>query len=328
VTRFRWDDILRIKVRLEQGALPKLKRLLLPGNRRAAAAWSAAESAPRHWGAVPAIRRNWNERISGHPERDWMDVALSHGAIPANARILSIACGNGANEVAWLGRCRAAGIPVAHMTAFDVSASRIAAARNRAAEAGFADETTFLEDGFDTFNADAGAFDVIIAENALHHAQNLDVLLDRMKVWLRPGGSLIVRDFVGPSRFQWTNEQVGHADRLLTEMPERLRRRHGSGAVKTRFLRTGTWLMHLSDPSEAAHSSEILDGLRGRFREELLVGMGGTVLQLVFEDIAGNFLDPDDAEAMEHLHRAIETENALIRDGVLPDDFVFGIFRL
>lgn len=322
MTRFRWDDILRIKVRLEQGALPKLKRLLLPGNRRAAAAWSAAESAPRHWAAVPAIRRNWNERISGDPARDWMDVALAHGAIPANARILSIACGNGANEVAWLGRC-----PVGHMTAFDVSASRIAAARNLAAQAGFADETTFLVDGFDTFNADSGAFDVIIAENALHHAQRLDALLDRMKVWLRPGGSVIVRDFVGPSRFQWTDEQVGHADRLLTEMPERLRRRHGSGVVKTRFLRTGTWFMHLSDPSEAAHSSEILDGLQARFREELLVGMGGTVLQLVFEDIAGNFLDPDDAVAMEHLHRSIEAENALIRDGLLPDDFVFGIFR-
>jgi len=169
-------------------------------------------------------------------------------------------------------------------------------------------------------------YDAVIAENALHHAQDVPTVVGRLQDRLRPGGLLILRDYVGPSRFQWSHEQLRYAANLLAEVPPRLRIRWNTSQVKTRHYRTGSLAMRLTDPSEAAMSDSILPTLRSDFEQLMLKPIGGTLLQLVFDDIAHHFVEPDQ-EARDVLEHCIETESALISAGKLPSDFVFGVFR-
>ena len=144
---------------------------------------------------------------------------------------------------------------------------------------------------------------------------------------LKPGGHLILRDFVGPSRFQWSETQMKLTEEFLGGIPPSRRRRWHSNTLKTRFYRPGVLAMLLSDPSEAAHSSEILTTLSHRFDTKELKPVGGTICQLVFDDIAHHFLN-DDPETLRIVESCIDREMALIADGVIPSDFVFGVFQL
>ena len=108
-------------------------------------------------------------------------------------------------------------------------------------------------------------------------------------------------------------------NRLLEGFPRDLRVRQ-DGTVKPRVHRPGTLTMRMYDPSEAADSSNILPTLRSMFdtREEHLYG--GTVLHLLFKDIAHHFLTLD-AERKSLLEKCCDQEDRLIAGGKLTSDF-------
>lgn len=166
------------------------------------------------------------------------------------------------------------------------------------------------------------SFDVILAEGALHHISPLEPAVAALARLLKPGGRLVLRDFVGPSRFQWTDAQVAAADALLATLPERLRTRWGSGRVKSRMLRPGTLAMRLMDPSEAAESDRILGVLNRHFEPIDRKDLGGTVLHLVLDDIAFHF---QDGEGAAWLAALFDAEDALLEDG-LSSDFVYAVY--
>src|SRR5207237_9684219 len=70
----------------------------------------------------------------------------------------------------------------------------------------------------------------------LHHLEALEHILAGCAAALRPGGLLMVNEFVGPTRFQWTRQQVAMADHLQGLLPAELRLDllKGGKALKTR----------------------------------------------------------------------------------------------
>ena len=50
-------------------------------------------------------------------------------------------------------------------------------------------------------------------------------ILESVAQALTPGGLLVLIDFVGPSRFQWTDTQFEAVEGLLAQIPEDYRRR-------------------------------------------------------------------------------------------------------
>jgi SAM-dependent methyltransferase len=214
----------------------------------------------------------------------------------------------------------------ASIEAFDLSETRIRAATQKASELELPTRLRFSVASFEELRSFGGGFDAVIAENALHHSRVLADTINAVYESLKPGGLLIVRDFVGPSRFQWTDQQLRLTEEMLLRIPESNRLRWKSKTLKRRFFRPGVLGMLLSDPSEAAHSAEILPLLQDDFETIELKPVGGTLLQLVFDDIAHHFVG-EDLETLEIVERCIEEEKELIESGQIPSDFVFGIFR-
>ena len=66
---------------------------------------------------------------------------------------------------------------------------------------------------------------------ALHHVFHLEHLLDQIKATLKPGGLLVVQQYVGPSQMQFPQEHLYLADVFLKAIPERYRRTR-DGRVK------------------------------------------------------------------------------------------------
>jgi len=67
----------------------------------------------------------------------------------------------------------------------------------------------------------------------------------------------MVNEFVGPSRFQWTNDQLKSADKLMRITPEFLRYDPESHQIKDEIRRPDIAPMITGDPSPAVRWANI-----------------------------------------------------------------------
>jgi SAM-dependent methyltransferase len=292
-------------------------RAFMSNTARTATWWNTVASSGTNWWDVPDVVARWNRMISNDASEPYMrHVGNRHVAGNSAVRLLSVGCGTGSKEIAIAGLW-----PLWHITAIDISASRIAAAC-RAARATSARNVEFkvgtIGGSFDT-----GTFDVVLFDSSLHHFGGIDRVLSDVAALLTGSGVLVINEYVGPDRFQWTGEQLSAANRLFRSIPSAFRRRI-SGAVKNRIYRPGYLRMVLSDPSEAIESSKILPALHRHFSKVEETALGGNLLHLVLKDIAHHFVEPD-AATQEILEELIEEENRFIAD--TASDFVFGVYR-
>ena len=105
---------------------------------------------------------------------------------------------------------------------------------------------------------------------------------------LRPGGLFYMYDFVGPSRFQWTQPMLDLATSVRRALPEEYLRdpNNPERVLGRNFVRPPSIeSMIEKDPSEAADSERILDSVRHTFPDADIRLTGGVVYSMAFNDI-------------------------------------------
>jgi SAM-dependent methyltransferase len=317
------DDLPLLLEKIRQGHGPRVLRMLISvgSRRRVERMWAVTESPPKHWGSLEAVQRRWNLLTTGDTDETLYDyVARTHLADRSDRVALSLACGTGAHEVRFAQTGR-----FARIDAFDISPARIENARERANREGLEETLRFEVGDARTLNLPDSSYDLIIAMNALHHFTPLKPVVAQMRALLNPGGLIVLRDYVGPDRFQWTSRQIDAADELLRSLPVRYRIHWGSDTVKKRNYRPGRLAVWFSDPSEAAESSQILPLLDEAFETVERKDLGGAILHLVLKDIAHHFARHD-PKADKHLERLMAAEDELMARGEVGSDFAFGIW--
>ncbi len=297
------------------------RRLQISHEERVAAAWAHVTAAPKNWWEIPAVRRRWNRLITGEETLTPVQWVCRRWLTEKEYVAFSPGCGTGYRELQW-----AATGKFRQIIAIDLSSPRIRFAQNRAQTMGLSNVTQFRVGNIFHQSFPQNTFDVIIVEDALHHFAPVKVAIQRLHHWLKPGGWIIVNEFVGPSRFQWSDLQLKLANAALQLLPDPYRRLYRSGRIKKRIYRPGLLRMWLQDPSEAVESHLILPTLHQYFSMETVRGYGGTLLALVLNGIAQHFVD-DDPQALHWLSLLFGIEDYFIRQGILPHDYVFAVGR-
>ncbi len=162
------------------------------------------------------------------------------------------------------------------------------------------------------------------AHAALHHIFQLEHILDQIKQTLKPGGLFVVYEYIGPSQMQFPRRDLELADIFLKLIPERYRKLQRRKGIKEEAFRFSLDAMNRSDPSEGIRASEIVPLVASRFEIKHFRYVGGTLLLLVFNEIAGNF-DEKDPEIMPLVDALIALDNFLIDNAVLPSYHVYMI---
>ncbi len=316
-------DFRKLAAKARRGNWGRIAAVLSPnGKRKVKEAWKHTEAKPTHWWDVPGIQRRWNELVSGEPDVDARAyLAAKYLAGREGLVAMSLACGTGHREIEWakLGVFE-------RLDGFDLSETRIEHAKRRAREEGLDGVLDFRVADVYELAGDKGSYDVVIAEQSLHHFAPMRKILGAIDDLLREEGLFLIDEYVGPTRFQWTDDQLAQTNRLLGELPERYRVQWHDGRVREAAVRPSKLSMILQDPSEAVDSAEILPGLREVFDVLEVREYGGTLLHLLFENIAHNFRG-DDGETRELLRRCYAAEDELLSDGKLPSDFVVAACR-
>ncbi len=287
--------------------------------RKAAEYWSDAQSyAPEtHWIGIPSVSESVNRRASGDPAINWINHSASLLAnFTKPIKALSVGCGFGGIERV-LRRCDYCQF----IHGVDVAESAIESAR-KTAEAESLDGLTYEVADLNTAQFPVETYDAVYAHAALHHVFQLEHLLDQIKQTLKPGGLLIVYEYVGPSQMQFPRRDLELADAFLRAIPERYRRTERPKGVKKQAVRLSLDAMNNSDPSESIRASEIVPLIASRFEIRHFRYVGGTLLLLIFNEIAGNFKE-DDPEIMPLVNALIALDNFLIDNNVLPSYHVY-----
>jgi len=289
--------------------------------RKAADWWSDPQSeAPEtQWVRVPGVNENMNRRATGDPAIDWINhsaVLLSRFAKPIKA--LSVGCGFGIIERVLR---RHDFCQLIH--GVDVAENAIESAR-RTAEAEGLDGLTYEVADLNTVQFPADTYDIVYAHAALHHIFQLEHILDQIKHTLKPGGLLVAYEYIGPSQMQFPRRDLELADIFLKLIPERYRKLQRRKGIKEEAFRFSLDAMNRSDPSEGIRASEIVPLIASRFEIKHFRYVGGTLLLLIFNEIAGNF-DENDAEIMSLVDALIALDNFLIDNAVLASYHVYMI---
>jgi 2-polyprenyl-3-methyl-5-hydroxy-6-metoxy-1,4-benzoquinol methylase len=270
------------------------------------------------WDDIPAVRHRWHSFGSGPAEASFAEhAARTWLAGRSGLQALSLGCGTGGweMEVARLGVFE-------HITGIDISPEQIDRATRQAREAGRGDALTFRVGDVRQVLREEEQYDVVLAQQSMHHFDHLRETVGLMAQALRPGGLLIFDEYVGPSRFQWTKAQMQAANALLAALPVQ-RRAQSDGRIKQRVVRPSLLSMRLDDPSEAVEASELLPSLRRSFTI-LEEHPYGSMLHLALHGIAHNFLGNDAATARVMRQCLAAEDEALAR---LGHDFVYAVCR-
>ena len=277
----------------------------------------AADNAGWYWMAHPAVRARVNRLVSGDAGRDaydrLSDILRERGRPIPIPRSASLGCGFGTLERDLAGRRL-----VTDMDAYDLAAGAVAAAERETARLGLTGLRFHVAD-LEEIKLAAGSVDVVFAHSSVHHVERLEQLYGIVKRTLRRGGLFHLNEFVGPTRFQWTDAQLALANDFLDALPVRLRRLP-SGQPKERLRRPTIDEMIRADPSEAVRSAELVGLLRADFDILEYRPIGGAVLHLALGGIAQNF-DPDAGDDAAILQSLFDAEDEAMRNGTIESDF-------
>lgn len=289
---------------------------------------SSAASASTHWDRMyeNGTRSAWTQnslvtealyrRMTDKPGH-WLDWLFTEG-VPQVDRLLSIGCGDGAHEIS-IGRRRFAG----HTVAFDASPRAIEIASQTAAAENL--PVDFSLRLFEDFVANPGpeaAFDAVLFAGSLHHVTDLEGMLSAVRRVVRPGGWVIVNEYIGPCYQLYPQSQVDIVNRVLASIPLTFRMNPDE-----RLVLPNIEAIMANDPTEGVRSALIPTLLPLYFRPEHVRLMAGALLHPLFGYLNGDRINDRSPESQSLTRMLITMEDELTRAGVLQHDFMFGIYR-
>ena len=277
----------------------------------------------QHWLQHPLVQERINFKISGAPRMNRFEYFLNRylqNRMPVE-RALTLGSGVGELE---RGLCQY-GFALSH-EGVDLSDQSVRVAIERAAAEGLG-HLSYRTADLNNVALDAGAYDVIFGISSVHHTENLEHLFQQVRQALKPNGYFFLDEFIGPSRFQWTDAQLRVINNELQGLPKDLRRLISDRTkFKNAVRRKSVGEIIAADPSEAVRSGEIVPLLSQYFSVLEVKGYGGAILHELLYDTAGNFRE-ENAGSLEHLRRLFEVEDELTASGKLAHDFAVIIAR-
>jgi SAM-dependent methyltransferase len=260
-----------------------------------------------YWNELDAVRRMFNQRISGRTVGPWFHD-FSVGRAEPFRRALILNCGNG-----WVEREMVSAGVMAEAVGIDYSEALLDEARQAAS-------THDLPLRYHQMNVNAAAFpseefDLVVNYAGAHHVSMIDRVFREICRLLPEDGWFLSLDYIGPHRNQYTPVAWERAWSVNNELPPPVRQ-----CMTFPHLPT----MLLDDPTEAIHSELIVETLQRYFHVERFVPLGGAIAYPLLthnERLFGLTDQSEQATWVDHVLRADEdflTEH--------PDSTLFAYF--
>lgn len=160
--------------------------------------------------------------------------------------------------------------------------------------------------------------------SSLHHVKNIQQFIPIISGSLTSEGLLIIDEYVGPNRLQYSHAQLKAINGCLDLLPSHYKKIYKTHLIKNQYYGSGLLRMILADPSECIDSSSILPTIHEYFEVMKEKKYGGSLLMPALKDISHHF--NGSSQSNELLQRLFEFEDDYLLQ--YPSDFVYGIYKI
>ena len=315
-------DFVDIYFKFYSSSLGRIFSRLIPSSykKRTTKSWDIViNETPGNWWSIPIIQKRWNKLITGMEEEEYPDyIVKKYLNVRNNLTLLSPGCGTGSKELKFTKFNN-----FKLIDAFDISPNRIATAKESADRMG-GKNITFAISDIMSFKFENNKYDIVLFDSSLHHVKELGYILAEVYRCLKDDGILVINEYVGPARFQWSKKQMRVSNEALEVLPSKFKRRWQNNSLKSKIYRPGILRMIISDPSEAVKSQNILPIIYQHFNILEEKPYGGNILHLTLKDISHNFINETD-ETVQLMKQLIKIEDDFLAKGN-KSDFIFGVY--
>ena len=255
------------------------------------------------WWQSPHIIRHINEKIAGSPLEGFAQGLTQRAKEMAGdccpfSRGVSVGCGNGQKEITLIRQ----GL-VSSFELYELSEVRVEQGRKLARDLGVEDRVNFyIGDAFEIVK-DIESFDFVHWNNSLHHMLDVEASIKWSYNVLSKGGMFYMDDYVGPSRFQWSDKMLEMVSKVRGVLPENylVNPRSPDKLLPKQINRPKVEELMQIDPSEAADSERILYFVNQYFPKAEVTLTGGVVYHLALSDVLHNFDESRDRHLLDLL---------------------------
>ncbi len=269
---------------------------------------------------IPYLTDRWNKLTTGNKNTDFEDFFMNEFLLKSNdLKVISLGSGGCDREL------KLATYPqFSEITCVDIVPENLNAAKARITEEHKA-QMIFLCESIYDLHMPKESYDVVFFYASLHHFKNVEQLInDTIIPALKPGGLIIINEFVGADRLQFPKKQLVAVNKSLAHIPKKWRVRRATTLVKNKFYGCGLLRMIVADPSECVDSSNIVPSLHNNLNVVFEKGYGGNLTINVLKDIAHHFVELNE-EKKKILDKLFQLEDEYLLTE--RSDFVCGIYQ-
>ncbi|MDJ0674195.1 MAG: class I SAM-dependent methyltransferase [Calothrix sp. MO_167.B42] len=168
-------------------------------------------------------------------------------------------------------------------------------------------------------------YDLVLVTHSVHHFEKLEEIFTRINNSLKKDGFFVFDEYIGPKRFQWTEQQLKIINTLREQLPSELRLLT-NGLLAGPVEQTNIEALIKEDPSEAIRSDEIVNLTYEHFQVVEYLNYGGTILHMFFHEIIRNF-DESNSTHVGLIKMLCTIEEILIEQNILSSDFAVMICK-
>lgn len=199
-------------------------------------------------------------------------------------RIASVGCGDCAIEAGIATGLRRMGVADFRMVCLDISDAALQRGRGHVRAAGVEEHFEMVVHDFNQGLPD-GVFDVVMANQSLHHVAELERLFADIGRQLSPGGCLLVSDMIGRNGHMRWPEAHALVDEVWKWMPEPYRFNRQLQREQPQFL---DWDCS-TEGFEGVRAQEVLPLLLDRFEPRVFLAWGNIIDVFIDRGLGHNF---------------------------------------
>jgi len=282
--------------------------------------------------ALPPIFHYWSNRYLrpilesfrfSNPDQFYARHIADRATKGKVLRVLSIGAGNCDTELRIAQCLRDWGVTGWHITCLDLVPAMLDRGRTQVDEAGFTNQFDFQVADFNQWVGAKRGFDIVMANQCLHHVIDLEELFDRIPRWLARDGTFITSDMIGRNGHQRWPEARQIVDRFWSELPEAYRFNQQLKRQEEQFM---DWDCSV-EGFEGIRSQDILPLLVKRFGFEQFIGFGNVIDPFIDRGFGWNF----DAHAewdRNFIDRVQAADEAALLAGEVKPTHMMAVMRM
>jgi SAM-dependent methyltransferase len=232
-------------------------------------------------------------------------------------KAISIGCGMGKPEMELVQQ----GI-VKEFDLFEISPVAIEKGQAIAKKLGVQKQVNFYQG--DVFSLEIkDKYDLVYWKSSLHHMLDVNAAVHFCKNFMKVGGVFSAFDYVGPSRFQYSETNLEIINNVLAAIPNKYFKhfKKPDELLPKIIAKPSAEKLIAIDPTEAADSENILPAIKQYFPDADITILGGGIARLVLDYIAHN-LDEEAEEDETLIKLILLIDDMAAQQGIYHNVFV------